>query len=423
MNKASIKHSNVTKAGSLGGASEIEEAFTKVELPCNIAHANNREFDTLLSAMYQEKQSLVNKYERVIKTSQDQAEAVFNILKKACMSVKLTGIGNPEAESQIYEKIKSLTKKQVPLIMALPMGGGKVAVELKTGNGYLPDTAEWEAWNHLAAIAEAISTFYRPGAKIVVVGDAMLHTADLGMNATEAAQHLNTAQQDLKMLNIADFIKLPDPLKSLPDNWSKTIADQRRKIIQKTHNDAAFTNQQREQTESLVYSLNTRVYELKRSDYIRMFAALKGSVKGISAEHRLLAANHYQRSEQVTANYTAVNYAIRATGLISRVVKDTTGAEDSLRLSVHAKPLEFRPLLFESGRLVRNAGLLPMHGTGVVGEYKGKLHFGIDFDIALRIRGFAKVYYDGRPLFYRWTEHHSEPHLVDSVVSSCGLVT
>src|SRR5207244_2547274 len=107
----------------------------------------------------------------------------------------------------------------------------------------------------------------------------------------------------------------------------------------------------------------------------------------LTGEARMLAAELYRRSEGIAHHYVAINWAIRETGLVGRIVQDIFESQNYLRMSVHAKPGEPRPALFPATDYFPSLmGLLPMHALGVFLKGEDKMRFGLAFELAARLR-------------------------------------
>src|SRR5262249_6869756 len=85
-------------------------------------------------------------------------------------------------------------------------------------------------------------------------------------------------------------------------------------------------------------------------------------------------------------------WAIRQLGLVESIVTELSGSPDHLRMSVHAKPSEPRPALFETSKFFPwLGGMLPMHSVGVRLVGADKVRYGAAFELSARLRGWAPV--------------------------------
>lgn len=390
--------SNIVKSGSLNNLQELSMAkdlLTQDQiLPKPEVHlVNDMWVDQLKGALAEATSKRVASAIRAAEKQDKLTDAIITVLKKFALSPAQSGLRDPYQVSLLEENLTSLISTGAPLVMALPMGGGKVASTPKAGEHILPDISEWQAWSTLGGIAEAISYFYKPGAQMVAIPDAALHTADLGFPIENVIQHGRQAEQDLKDLGLNQKLLIPNILDHLPHNWAPTLES----VLETL----SFDSHDRKLVESLQFSINTRVAGLDFGREVLLIAALAGNLSGIPSSLRNEANQFYQRAEMVARHYSSVNLAIRHTNLIGHVVKETTGADDFLRLSVHAKanPIpEIRPALFKTNSLVEHASLLPMHGVGVIEKINDTFKFGITFYLAAIMRGYSKIVWNDRVL-------------------------
>jgi hypothetical protein len=305
--------------------------------------------------------------------------------------VTRSGFGDPAIEEQMRARMRPMIARQKPLALPLLMGGGKAANPLKVGPNYLPDLSEWVSWSLLEAIGIAITGIYPPGARVIPIPDAGLHSADLGMPIEETLTHAATAQRDLARLGITHVI-VPDVLPHLGSDWVEGVSLLMAEVRGRAATDSAFAMDIKNQIQSLVYSLNTRVMGRSFDELLPMYAAVAGYTEGVSEEAQRNARELVRRSEDIAFHYVGVNWAIRQLRLVERIVTALMGSPDHLRLSVHAKPGEPRPQLFTPSKHFPSlGGLLPMHAVGVRLTSGSKVRYGAAFELAARLRGWTPV--------------------------------
>ena len=90
--------------------------------------------------------------------------------------------------------------------------------------------------------------------------------------------------------------------------------------------------------------------------------------------------------ERATFHYIGVNHALRSLEVPQRIARQMFGVEATLRLTVHAKPGEPRPMLTPSNRLAR-PGLLPMHSVGVMARDGQDTRLGSVFELEALMAG------------------------------------
>jgi hypothetical protein len=287
------------------------------------------------------------------------------------------------------------------------MGGGKVGNLLKVGTNYLPDLGELFALSNLAAIAHAIKHLYEPGARIVVIPDAALHTADMGIPLEETLAHASALKRDLGLMGLTDVI-VPDVVPVMNGGWVEGVQRLLVEAKRRAAEDATFASNVRSQIDSLVYSVNTRTLGWSFEEATLAYAAVAGHTQGVGGTARMLAAELYRRSEAVAHHYVAVNWAIRQLGMVEQLVESIFGSRDHLRMSVHAKPGEPRPALFPpTEHFPSLMGLLPMHAVGVRLQIGNKVRLGLAFELAARLRNWTPVEEAGTGRFL-WYEAHIE---------------
>jgi hypothetical protein len=341
-------------------------------------------------------QELIRKASR---KQNDPVGSIIDILRMASISTKGSEFGDPKVIEEFQQTIQKCESE--PLILAMVMGGGKVANLLKTGLSFLPDLSEWHALSMLEAVALAISEFRKAGCSILVIPDAALHTADLGFSIEESLIHQRMLRADLKLLGLR-HVQVPEILSFLENSdWPRTVRSLSISVRKQEKVDQVFKKHVEDQIGSLVYSINTRVADMNFEEAVLVYAAIANQHDDLSGPLRKQADELMGRARAIVHHYIAVNFAIRQTGLVEKVVKTLTGSSRLLRMSVHAKRGEPRPALFTpSSQFPNLMGLLPMHSLGVC--LRGnKVRYGAAFELAARLRCWTRVVDDsGRFLYY-----------------------
>ncbi|MEL6429678.1 MAG: hypothetical protein AAFR54_10910 [Planctomycetota bacterium] len=350
---------------------------------------------------------LVDKHVRAAERRGGTEERIEAVLRSGAMSRERTGFDRPADMRDLRERLAGLVQRGERIPLALLLGGSKAPNVLKTGRRFRPDASEWLAMTVLAAQAEAIGRVYVPGALVLSIPDAGLHTGDLGFPFHETAAHVTDLQNDLTWLGIDELVAVPDTLQHLPREWSDEVYAEAERVAEDMIADEALARDVDAQVRSLLFSINTRNAPWSFARALDVFHAAAGSGEGASLEARLDAVLLHQRAVQQGPFYVATNRLIRRLGLVDRVVEAHTGAPEHLRLSVHSKPGEPRPLLSMPNRHARMA-LLPMHGLGFRERDRDAARYATVFELEARTAGLRAVVSsrDGRFLFYEPASAH-----------------
>src|SRR5205823_90780 len=119
-------------------------------------------------------------------------------------------------------RLRPMITDEKPILLPILMGGGKVGNPVKVGSNYLPDLGELCALSNLGAIAQAIRHVYPPGARIIAIPDASLHTADLGMPLEETLAHAIVLKRDLRVMGLTDVV-IPDVIPYMDSQWVECV--------------------------------------------------------------------------------------------------------------------------------------------------------------------------------------------------------
>lgn len=399
-----ILSSNVTRSSaSVGSSGSLQAALDRVlqgQSLCRppVRIADPAEVDSIRADLLQEKERLVERSLRAAAHAPTPATRILAILRAGSMSRGLTGWDDPTRMAVPVERLERLVQRRATLPLALLLGGEKANNVLKTGDVILPDVTEWMAVIHLAAMAEAIGRTWDPGAVVLAIPDAPLHTADLAVPWSEAREHMNAMRRDLAWLGLTDLVAIPDTPSLLPATWSAEVMRQKDAVVDRMRTDPAYAASLEPQTRSLVYSVNTRSAPWSFGHTVQVYGSLSGLAAGEEASRD--AAHLVDWSRRITPHYVAVNHTIRLLDLAGRAAEQATGCTEHLRLSVHAKTGEPRPVLMPGNRFTR-PGLLPMHGLGLRFHAEGRARWSHIFELEARVSGYQPVHAtDGRFLFF-----------------------
>ncbi|MGK3961072.1 hypothetical protein WMF38_49475 [Sorangium sp. So ce118] len=339
----------------------------------------------------------------------DRAAQLKAIIKKASIQTSKTRFEDPRDMAEFDARIEQVARRGEPVVLAMPEGGGKVPVPLKTGRfGRAPDFAEFLGLKMRAALARVLREFHPGGAHVVVVPDTCLHTRDMGFSAQETRRHLQQLWRDLSRLGIRDEVIVADTLAYLPGEWDLVIQRSVAEVVASIAADRAVREAAAAQARSLLFIKECGLSD--EDEAVLFYAAAAGHAEGVPARLAAQAREFQAETERVTPLYMAINHhGIRGLGLMERVVDGLGFSSASyLRASVHAKPGCPRPALSVFHALAPVA-LLPMHALGVrvVGETP---RWGLSFDVVGRMRGWQAVCEatTGRFLFYETTQQDVE---------------
>lgn len=307
------------------------------------------------------------------------AERAVHVLRRASTYRGRTGFSDARTFREMVARFDALLASNSPIVLALPLGGGKAPNATKTGSNYLPDASEWTAWTMLAALADALVMTTGRAVHVMTVPDAGLHTADLGFPGVEYAAHVRQAVADLEWLGIQN-VTVPDTLAHLPQRWSEEVAARASAATAKLLSDEPARQAFESQLSALLFIRNLRVagWDLQRQ--ILVTSALGAAETGLPNDVLADAESIRSTTRLHTPHYIGVNHALRTLQVPQQMAKILHGSEAMLRLTVHAKPGEARPNLVPDGKLSR-PGLLPMHGVGVVDRSQARWEFGTEFEL------------------------------------------
>jgi hypothetical protein len=323
------------------------------------------------------------------------AERAVHVLRRASTYRGRTGFSDTRTFREMVARVDALLENGGPIVLALPLGGGKAPNAAKTGQNYLPDASEWTAWTMLAALADALVMTTGRAVHVMTVPDAGLHTADLGFPGVEYAAHVRQAATDLEWLGIKN-VTVPDTLAHLPLGWSEEVAARAVAAVAKLVVDEPARVAFESQLAALLFIRNLRVAGWDLPRQVLVTAALGGREIGAPSEVARDAELVRSTTRLHTPHYIGVNHALRTLEVPQRMAKALHASDAMLRLTVHAKPGEARPNLVPDGQLSR-PGLLPMQGVGVIDRSQPSWQFGTEFELEAVIAGQRKlVTPDGR---------------------------
>ncbi|WP_437585829.1 hypothetical protein [Sorangium sp. So ce1000] len=339
----------------------------------------------------------------------DRAAQLKAIIKKASIQTSKTRFDDPRDMAEFDARLERVARTGEPVVLAMPEGGGKVPVPLKTGRfGRGPDFAEFLGLKMRAALARVLREFHPGGAHVVVVPDTCLHTRDMGFSADETRSHIEQLWRDLPRLGIRDEVIVADTLAYRPADWERVIERSVAEVVASIAEDEAVREAASAQSKSLMFIKECGLSD--EDEAVLFYAAVAGHPDGIPAGLAAQAKAFQAATDEATPLYMAINHhGIRGLGLIERVVDGLGFSSASyLRASVHAKPGCPRPALSVFHSLAPVA-LLPMHALGVrvIDEAP---RWGLSFDVVGRMRGWQAVCEatTGRFLFYETTQEGVE---------------
>ncbi|WP_437274906.1 hypothetical protein WME90_27050 [Sorangium sp. So ce375] len=401
-------------AAALAKAPELLAAKRRVlsgdRLPAaSVRFAGPAEIDVFLGELDQAIRPFEDSLRKAGARHGDRAAQLKAIIKKASIQTSKTRFEDPRDMAEFDARIERVARSGEPVVLAMPEGGGKVPVPLKTGRfGRWPDFAEFLGIKMRAALARVLREFHPGGAHVVVVPDTCLHTRDMGFCADETRSHLEQLWRDLPRLGVRDEVIVADTLAYLPADWDRVIERSVAEVVASIAADEAVRAAAAAQSSSLMFIKDCGLSD--EDEAILFYAAVAGHSDGIPAGLAAQARAFQEATDQVTPLYMAINHhGIRGLGLIERVVEGLGFSSESyLRASVHAKPGCPRPALSVFHSLAPVA-LLPMHALGVrvIDETP---RWGLSFDVVGRMRGWQAVCEatTGRFLFYETTQEGAE---------------
>ena len=288
--------------------------------------------------------------------------AMLNIKSISTFAAK-TQFNNEQAMSRLSHSIAKALETQQPIRFVLPLGGTKVPNALKTGEAFLPDVGELIGVTRLASLARVISATTGVDARVIILPDAPLHAADLGIPTVEVQKHIEVARNDIRRLGIADWVEIVNTADVLPDQFPEEVVRRTKAAQERVRSDAGFALDVASQVGSLLFSINTRQYGWSLEHQVLVTLALAGDT-WLPSEVRSDATAIRREVEGKVLTYVGVNHAIRSAAVPEHVVRTLHGDSAMVRLTVHAKPGEPQPQLVQDSLLAR-PGLLPMHSVGV----------------------------------------------------------
>ncbi|MBI4881457.1 MAG: L-tyrosine/L-tryptophan isonitrile synthase family protein [Planctomycetes bacterium] len=325
---------------------------------------------------------------------------ILRILKASATFRSRTRFDDAAAMEGATTVVERLVREGRPIVLALPLGGGKAPNPVKTGWRFLPDASEWVAWSLLAAMADAVSEVHPPGASVLVIPDAPLHTADLAFAAAEASAHQRQAALDLAALQLQERVRIAEVLAELPDRWPDEVRLRAEEARRRLRVDPGFAAAAGEQVQSLLFTVNLRSGAPSLEEAVLLSAVLAGDVIGVD-EAIMDRASHVREWVEGTApHYVGVNHALRSLDLPGLLTQRATGSPLHVRLTAHAKPGEPQPLLVPAGSWAR-PGLLPLHSVALRYLGRGRFRHASAFELeALMAGATAVVARDGRFLYH-----------------------
>lgn len=403
MSNPSIEQSAVTAAGaavhkSPAMAAAVQRALAGDDLAgAKPKELTSEEVEQLRSDLVALRAHQTQQYLRNLPSDGDAFERALTVLRRASTYRGRTGFADPATWATMRSQLELVARDSSPMVLALPIGGGKAPNPTKTGPHYLPDLAEWTSWSMLAALADALGAVLGRDVRVLLIPDAGLHTADLGLAGAEVVAHVRQAEQDLRWLNIRNVV-VADTLPHLPAGWPEEVAHRARLAADRIEVDPVARANAEAQTAALLFSVNTRSTAWSFARQVLVTAALGDERLLVPHEVRADAEDLRRHVRRVTPHYIGVNHALRSLAVPQHIAARMFDVPRVLRLTVHAKPGEARPSLLPDSHLTR-PGLLPMHGLGVIGPSR-RFALASEFELEARIAGHQPVTSAGRFLAY-----------------------
>ncbi len=400
--------SDVTPAGaSIGRNSATVQAMQlvmrgkKLRLPKSRV-ANSAEINTIFELISIYRLSLIENYYRYASKQSDLTSQIIAILNRASTYKARTSFSDPDAMLPIIKSLEQIIKQSQKIFFVLPIGGGKLPNPLKTGDNFLPDLTEWIAYSMLSAIAEAIGKIYKPGATVVTIPDTPLHTGDLAFPEPDGYLHRNMLRQDLHSLDISKTVQVVETTNYLPIEWPSEVLLRMRNAYKRMKMDPDFATNVNEQVRSLIYGQNIRSTYWDYEHSVLVNAALAGFTDYMPDEVLRDASEIYNQTQRIAYHYVGVNHSLRTLDIPKRIVKELSGSNSYIRLSVHAKRSEPRPMLAQNNERAR-PGLIPLHSVPLqFYNKKGIYRIANIFEVEARVNNYRPVVekQTNRILFY-----------------------
>lgn len=331
-----------------------------------------------------------------VKETNGTASKLTEILNQASMN-RPTVFPEATIRAQFEAQISAAIREGGPLVVVIPLGGGKAPVTLKTGGVEMPDDSERLMLAYLSGLAGALRAVY-PRTYLLIVPDAPLH-GDLGFHPEVVAAHLNRLRTAVSMMGIDGMVYVADTASLLPaDLYTLTIEDGEHEVLRRARVSVSEAHKLVAQASSLQFIV--RPPQLALDEAVLFYGGLAYGASDLPAELAQQVADFRDKVNRVTVRMAAVNaFGLREPiGLVRRAVEQMFGVSAFVRATVHAKPGEIRPLLRAPNEL-DSPGLLPMHGLAFrVTTASGLVRWGMTFAIDARMRRWTAVY-DSRGQF------------------------
>lgn len=237
------------------------------------------------------------------------SQQIFEILKE--YSNQETSVLYPEI-FPIFERLKALIEKEVPLTFILPAFPAKSPSGDKT-SGLDPDMGEVLALQNLNDLCERITDIYSPGAKVIICSDGRVFSDVVMVSDQHIDQYALGIEEIIREFHLKHLSTL-----SMEDFYPQRCGDELRKILVE------------EWAKSLLEMKNL----VKADDnYRRLF----NGIHRFLLEDRLSLLPHLSKSQihKLTKNdtYELLRRSDAWSAILERQFKDV------LRLSIHPYPL------------------------------------------------------------------------------------
>lgn len=323
-----------------------------------------------------------------VKEARGNTQRIVEILLRGSMN-RPSVVPDAPARQSLESQVARATDAGGTLAIAIPLGGGKAPVPLKTAGVNMPDNSERLMLAHFAALVEAVRDVY-PRTSLLMVPDAPLHE-DFGFDPAIVASHVERLRRMSTTPGFDGMIHVADTAGLIPtDLYGATIEDGEHEVLRRARLSVTEAGRLVEQARSLQFIVRPPRMDL--DDAVRFYGALVYGTADLSLRQEV---EHFrERVNRLTLRMAAVNsFGLREPiGLVRRAVEAMFGTPLFVRATVHAKPGEIRPMLRAPSAL-DSPGLLPMHGLAFrVTDQQGQARWGMTFAIDARMRRWTAVY-------------------------------
>ncbi len=166
-----------------------------------------------------------------VKEARATTQRIVEILLRGSMN-RPSVVPDAAARQALESQVGLATEAGGPLVIAIPLGGGKAPVTLKTAGVNLPDNSERLMLAHLAAMVEAVRDTY-PRTSLLMVPDAPLHE-DFGFDPASVAAHIQRLRTMSATFGLDGMLHVADTARLIPsDLYRTTIEDGEHEVLRR----------------------------------------------------------------------------------------------------------------------------------------------------------------------------------------------